>query len=370
MRIATRLLGVLALATAPAAAQQRPSTSTTQPATPPAASASSVTPPAEAEQLRGRGVRSVPPATNLNYGDRAVAAGRTISGSVAVARGNLDVFGKIDGDAYVVGGDIRIHPGGEVTGNAITTGGRVVVDGGTVGGEMRSLGSGRAPAAKAPRQPLTTVETVKLVLGWFAVLVILGIGVMVFAEANLDGVVLALERGVGRAFWIGLAGELLALPALLVVVVALAITILGALLIPFAIVAYVVAAAGLLTLGFLAVSRLAGTAMVSDSGTVAPRGVHLRALFVGLAIVFGLWLLAAAFTWSPLVGGILRAIAIATTWVAATVGLGGTLISRAGTQRPGVATTATKASDEYAWQTPTPVTGVAAARRATSTTAR
>ena len=369
MRTAIRLLGVLALATAPAAAQQ-PSAPNAAPGTRPASTTSLQPLAGGVEQLRARGAQSVPAPGSFNYGDRAVPAGRTISGSVAVARGNLDVYGKIAGDAYVVGGDIRIHPGGEVTGNAMTAGGRVVVDGGAVGGEMRSLGSGRAPAANAPRQPLTTVEMVKLVLGWFAVLVILGIGVMVFAEPNLDGVVLALERGVGRAFWIGLAGELLALPALLVLVVALAITIVGALLIPFAIVAYVVAAAGLVTLGFLAVSRLAGTAAVSDSGAVSPRGVHLRALFVGLAILFGLWLVAAALTWSPILGGVLRAIAIAITWVAATVGLGATLISRAGTQRPGAGTTPSKSADEYAWQTPTPVTGVAAARRPASSTAR
>lgn len=370
MRTTIGLLGVLALATAPAAAQQRSASNATQVIPTPATTTSVQPLTGGVEELRARGARSVPSPGSFNYGDRAVPAGRTISGSVAVARGNLDVYGKIAGDAYVVGGDIRVHPGGEVTGNAMTAGGRVVIDGGAVGGEMRSLGSGRVPAARAPRHPLTTMETVKLVLGWFAVLVILGIGVMVFAEQNLDGVVVALERGVGRAFWIGLAGELLALPALLVLVVALAITIVGALLIPFAIVAYVFAAAGLVTLGFLAVSRLAGTAAVSDSGTLSPRGVHLRALFIGLAILFALWLVAAAFTWSPIVGGVLRAIAIAITWVAATVGLGATLISRAGTHRPGAGTTPSRPTDEYAWQTPTPVTGVAAARRPASTTAR
>ena len=48
------------------------------------------------------------------------------------------------------------------------------------------------------------------------------------------------------------------LPGLVVFVVALAITVIGVLLIPFAIVAYVIAAAGLVTLGFLAVARLTG----------------------------------------------------------------------------------------------------------------
>lgn len=361
MRTTLAFFGALALATAPSAAQQ-PAAATT-PATKPVASDSQL---AEGlEQLRARGAEQIPNAKSFNFGDRAVPAGRTLPGPVAVARGNLDVYGKIDGDAFVIGGDLRVHPGGEVTGHALTAGGRVIVDGGSIGGTMKSLGSGRA-ARRAASPPLTTAQATKLVIGWLAVLVILGIGVMVFAEPNLDGVVIALERGIGRAFWAGLAGELLALPALIVVAVALAITIIGALLIPFAVVAYVFAAAGLVTLGFLAVSRLAGSAMVSEQGTASPRGVHLRALLTGLGIFFVVWLAAALLTWSPVAGGIVRGIAIAVTWVGATAGLGAALLSRAGTQRPGRDTAAVKTADEYAWQTPTPVTGVASARRAAS----
>jgi hypothetical protein len=165
----------------------------------------------------------------------------------------------------------------------------------------------------------------------------------------------------------GLAGQLLALPALLVLVVALAITVIGALLIPFAIVAYVIVMAGLVTLGFLAIARLTGGALTPDRGTTSPRGVHLRGLVTGLAIYFGLWLLAACFAWNPVIGSVLRAVATAITWVAATVGLGATLSSRAGTVRPGVSTFKTT-TDEFAWQTPTPVTGVAAATRKVSAT--
>ena len=42
-----------------------------------------------------------------------------------------------------------------------------------------------------------------------------------------------------------------------------------------------------------------------------------------------LWMLAAVFTWSPVVGAILRAVAIAITWVGATVGLGAAIVSPA-----------------------------------------
>jgi len=153
---------------------------------------------------------------------------------------------------------------------------------------------------------------------------------------------------------------------LVVVVVALAITLIGVLLIPFAVVAYVIAAAGLFTLGFLAMARLVGGAMASDRGTTSPRGVHLRGLMIGLVAFMGLWLVAALFAWTPLVGSVLHAVAIALTWVSATVGLGATITSRAGTQRLGAGAVVASPADDLAWQTPTPVTGVAASRRPVS----
>jgi hypothetical protein len=323
----------------------------------------------EIAQQRAAGEKYLPDAERFTFGDRAIAANTRVDGPIAVAHGNLDVYGTVDGDVVALGGDVRVHKGARVTGDAWAAGGKVMIEGGSVDGGKRSIeGAPTMPAAE-PRHPLTTWGSVKLVLGWFALFAIIGLGVMIFTEANLDGVVIALERGFARSFWIGLAGEVLMLPALLVLVVALAITILGALLIPFAIVAYVIAAAGLFTLGFLAVARLTGRAMTSDRGTTTPRGVHVRALMIGLVVYGAIWMLAAAFTWSPVFGAILRAVAIAITWVAATVGLGAAIISRAGTQRAGKPGSKTS-TDELAWQTPTPVTGVAASSRRPVSTAR
>ncbi len=317
----------------------------------------------EIAERRAAGDKHLPDADHFTIGDRSIAAGTSVDGPIAVARGNLDVYGTVNGDVVSLDGNVRIHKGARVTGDAWAAGGSVVIDGGVVEGQKRVLSAGRStPVTTRTRHPLTTWESVKLVIGWFAVLTIIGLGVMVFAEGNLDGVVIALERGFARAFWLGLAGQLVMLPALLVLVVALAITVLGALLIPFAIVAYVIAAAGLVTLGFLAVARLTGGALTSDRGTTSPRGVHLRALITGLVVYLGIWMVAAVFGWSPIVGAILRAIAIAVVWVAATVGLGAALISRAGTQRPGAGSRHAPA-DDLSWQTPTPVSGVAAATR-------
>jgi hypothetical protein len=352
-----------------AAAQQKPVTRDTAPQVVPAMQRQQLD--SQLQRLRAAGNAGLPTADRFSFGDHSVPAGASMDGPIAVARGNLEVFGTLNGDAIVIDGDIRVHRGARIAGDAMAVGGLVVIDGGAIDGEQRSLTS-RSSTERGTKThtPLSTWQSVKLVIGWFAILMMIGLGVMIFADANLDGVVIGLERGFARSVLIGIVGQLAALPALLLLIVGLAITILGVLLIPFAVVSFVIAWAGLVTLGFLAIARLTGGALTSDSGTTTPRGVHLRALFFGLFIYLAVWLVAAAFTWSPVAGSILRGLAIAVTWVAATAGLGAALSSRAGTQRPGVGATARAAADDFAWQTPTPVSGVAAARRPVSPSTR
>jgi hypothetical protein len=352
---------LLALGSSRLAAQVRPADSAK--ATPVQGGVDSAKLSQDIAQRKAAGDSNLPDADHFTFGDRSIAAGTSVDGPIAVAHGTLDVYGTVNGDAVVVDGTIRVHTGARVTGDAWAAGGTVVIDGGVVEGTKRGIAVARPTLPKSvPREPLTTWESVKLVIGWFALLAIIGLGVMVFAEGNLDGVVIALERGFARSFWIGLSGQVVMLPALLVLVVGLGITVLGILLIPFAIVSYVIAVAGLVTLGLLAVARLTGGALASDRGTTSPRGVHLRALILGLGAYLALWMLAAVFTWHPWIGAMLRGVAFSVTWVVTTAGLGAALTSRAGTKRPGVGQT-TGGDDDLSWQTPTPVSGVAAATR-------
>jgi hypothetical protein len=357
-------LGALTLGGIQAPAQ----TKTARPTPAPAAGAALATDSLATDiaTRRAAGDKYLPDADHFTYGNRSIAANTTVDGPIAVAHGDLDVYGTVNGDIVTLYGNIRVHRSARVTGDAWAVGGTVLIDGGLVEGERRAItGGGPAVAVSAP-QPRSTWQSVKLVIGWFALLAILGIGVMIFADPNLDGVVVGVERGFARAFWIGVAGQVVLLPALLVIVVALAITLIGVLLIPFAVVAYVIAAAGLIALGFLGVSRLVGRAFASAGSAASPRGVHLRALMIGLIGFMALWLIAALGVSAPYVGPILRALAIAVTWVSATVGLGATIVSRAGTQRPGAGSLVASPADDLAWQTPTPVAGVAASRRPAS----
>ena len=323
------------------------------------------------QRLRqGESIANLPPADSIAPGARTIPAGSTVTGTV-VARGPIVVAGQVNGTVVSLAGDVTVQHGGVVTGDALSVGGQVVADG-TVGGELRSMSAlptlfaAAAPAVIARTPFQRTMDSAKMVAATFGVLLIVAIGVLLFAGSNLDEVVGTLELRFARAFWVGLLGEVLLLPALAVLIVALALTLIGILLIPFAIVAYSIAVAGLLTLGFLAVARLVGGSVTRD-GEATPRSRALTALAIGVAVFFVLWMVAALLTWSPLAATVVRAAALAMTWVAVTLGFGAALLSRAGTHRR-VATGA-RPVELASWQTPTPLTGVAAARRPRATEA-
>jgi len=303
---------------------------------------------------------------------------------VVVLRGPIDVYGTVTGDAMVVSGDLTIHPGGRVTGDAVSVLGHVrLLDGGTVGGAVHSMAGseGRRAEAVTPVRagPENTVHALKLVLGWLTVLVIIGLGVLVTASPYLDGVAEAFEVSFARALGVGIVGQMLVLPAILLACVALALTVVGVLAIPLAIVAGIIAAVGLLTLGFLAVAFVTGRSVLGGERgptrrrATSARGEALVALSVGIGVYLSVWLGSAALTAVPALAVVLRTIALAITWVAATAGFGAALISRAGTRSESAraarqaAGRATERSPYQSgvpgWQTPTPVHGVVAARR-------
>ena len=314
---------------------------------------------------RDQVIAGLPPADSVTAGPRTLPAGTTVKGPV-VALGPVTVAGRVEGAAVSLAGDVTVARGGVVTGDAVAVGGRVLADGDVVG-EMHAMSS--IPDRPAPgvatadlRTPVQrTYDAMRVVAGTFGVLLIVAVGVLLFAGRNLDEVVATLELRFGRAFLVGVMGQVLILPALVVLLVALAVSVIGILLIPFAVVAYAIAIAGLVTLGFLAVARLVGGAVWHSATDTTPRSRALAGLAVGLAIFFALWMVAAALAWAPLAATVVRAAALAASWAAMTLGLGAAILSRAGTHRRVAA--GTRPVELASWQTPTPLTGVVAARR-------
>jgi len=309
---------------------------------------------------------------SLHFGDQTVAQGQRLTGDIVAVRGNLDVEGAVDGDAVAILGDVILHPGASVSGDVVAIGGKVHNDGAKVGGEMRSVNA-FSSVPTAPMVPGTTTRStwrsLSLSFGWFVVLSVIGLLTLLLTRTNLETVAERVRADFSRAFLIGLLGEFALLPALVLSLVVLAITIIGIVLIPFAIIAYLLAAAGLLALGFLAMAYVTGASVLERGASPAPvrQAPAGYVLLLGLSLYFGFWVLGALFTWAGILGVLLRLVAAAVTWVAVTVGFGAALLSRGGTRTPtgSASSLAPPAEEDYSWQTPTPVTGVAAAPRRT-----
>lgn len=340
---ATAILGLLA----PAAIQAQVSTVAI-----PADSA--------AEALRALRIDADGLSVNGKYvrGNYEVAAGDTIRGPLVVVQGNAEIRGVVLGDVTAILGDVIVRDGADVRGGATAWRGRVMVEGGRVRGDLRAS---PVAAARPAAVPMTRPEALRLTLGWFAMLLTIGFIALVLASRNLDGTARLLEQDFGKAFLVGVAGQLGFFPLLILTIVALCVTVLGVLLVPFVLVAAPIAFAGLVTLGWLGMALLIGHALLRGTAR-DDRAAMIRALVPGVVVLMAPWGIAALMP-GPSTGALLvRTVAIGITWVAATAGLGGAMLSRAGTGRSRRAQPPV-APSSAGWQTPTPVAGVATARR-------
>lgn len=283
-----------------------------------------------------------------------IAAGDTLRGPLLVIRGDADVRGTVFGNVTALFGDVYIRDGADVHGSATAWRGKVIVEGGRVRGAIGARAQGAAAATAPPR---TRTQALALAGGWAAMVLVVGLLALVVSGRQLVETVKTLEEDFAKAFAVGVVAEIGFAPLLLLTVTALAVTLVGVLLIPFVLVAAPIAMMGLITLGWLAAAVMVGRA-VFRSAAQNDRGALLRALLPGALLLFLPWFLAAGLQESGSGAVIARAAAAAIAWVAATAGLGAVLLQRVGRRaspRPAAAT--------GGWQTPTPIAGVAAARR-------
>jgi hypothetical protein len=239
-------------------------------------------------------------------------------------------------------------------------------------------------------------ESLLPVAGLFTVGVLIGLVLMLTGEPVITAVARSVADDVSKAFWAGVLWQLLALPILAVLVLACVITIVGIFAIPVVALAWLLAYAGAFTLGTLAVAVVVGRAIGGRLGARSERGATWRALVLGVLLLSLPWLAVAMTEWWS------RPMAAVFSWVVATVGLGAVVRSRlgvatfslrsmsmggpgswrpwmdggAGARRAGApwpgaswgesAAEPPRDPNEVArvdWETPTPVQGVAAARR-------
>jgi len=181
--------------------------------------------------------------------------------------------------------------------------------------------------------PLGTVLGGALGLGGaFIALCAIAFGSSFFAGRQIDVMADTVSTSFARSFFVGLFAQPLVLPAFGAMIVGLALTVVGVLLIPVAIIAFAATLVAAVLGGYLAVARVAGSAW-----TRRVRGTHaqtpmalLQSIAAGLAIVLAVWLPAILLGWMPLVGEAFTWLAAILTWGLATTGFGAAVLTRGG----------------------------------------
>ena len=295
-------------------------------------------------------------------GDFSIGSNETVPGHLLVVQGTADIYGKLLGNLVTVEGDVVLHPGGVVSGDILT-----------LGGEVRTFRTSSVLGTPLPvrgAEAPTAIETVFRrmagVVGVFLTLGALGFGLVMFGRPNLEVVSDTVSHSFGRAFATGLLGQLLLLPTFGMLVVGLILSVVGIVLLPFAVVVYallvIVGAVG----GYLAVAHAMGETYTRRRlalGAMIGSPNSYRYLLVGLGALAAFWAAWSVFGWVPVAGDLIRGAAILVTWLLATAGFGAALLSRAGIREnfAGRLLPPEALTDEYLWATPQ--YGVTAAKR-------
>jgi hypothetical protein len=298
-------------------------------------------------------------------GDYHIAEGMSIDGNVALLEGELLVDGRIDGNVLVLGGELDLEPGATVSGDIHSIGGEVETTGATVMGEILAL-TGIAESVQRSVDDLQVgvnvdapirianryghnrgffgnifhnfghaVGGVLATVLWIVGLSLLGALLVNFTPNRLETVANMARTDTLRSFGVGLAGQFLFGPVL----VLLAVLIVTWLVIPF----YVLAAAIAVPLGFLAVARATGETLVDRRYPLLERFNLNRSntyyyVFNGLLLLFAPFAIASALhalgNWLGFARGLIAFVGIVGMWVAATTGLGAVILTRGGGTGP------------------------------------
>ncbi len=195
----------------------------------------------------------------------------------------------------------------------------------------------------------------------FVALAFVGLGILFFAPRQLETVADTVWHSFGRSFLAGLFAQPLVLPLFVMLIVGLAVTVVGILVIPFAIAAFAIGLLLAVVGGFVAVARSLGEVYLRRKmarGEAVQTWGAFRYIVYGLAALLALWLPVVLLGWVPIAGTVLAVSAALITWVVATAGFGATIISRAGIRGTFVRRLDLALTDEQYWTDegiPTPV---------------
>ena len=295
------------------------------------------------------------------HDDYTLTEGMVVAGDVALLDGDLELLGIVEGDVLVLNGELTLGSGARVEGDVLQVGGEVDLAGGVVMGELLSI-TGFADAiefevdvpviadAIALDAPIVirgphgpgffarignnvgrTFSGLMSVLAFLVAMGALGFVTVYFFRGRLEVVADTVRADMLRSFGVGVAGQLLFFPILLVLVVA----IVTWLVLPV----YVVGTGVALVVGYLAVAHAAGESFQNRRYDWAERWKFTRRNSYSY-VLNGLLILVVPFAIGSvlfLLGGLTGIVRGLTffaggvlTWLAVTTGLGAVILTRGG----------------------------------------
>ncbi|MFN2421170.1 MAG: hypothetical protein ABR527_07290 [Gemmatimonadota bacterium] len=267
-----------------------------------------------------------------------VEADETVDGDVVAVFGSVRVDGRVTGDVVAVLGSLDLGPAAVVEGEVVVVGGRLNrASGAEIHGGIEEV-TGPSPVRfrhgdfDAPA-PWGGIGGVIGTVMWIVVLGLLTCLALLLARRPIERMEYRVRTSPWKAAAVGLAAELLFFPALVLVVVVLAISIVGIpllLVIPFAILALAI---GIL-LGFTAVAKAVGHSAEGRFGWSHANTYVTLLVGVGLVMAVSFFASVLGMAGGPLkvFSIILGIIGFVIQWIAWTVGFGVLLLTRFGTR--------------------------------------
>ena len=264
---------------------------------------------------------------------------------VVAVGGSVTVLGRVDDDVVAVGGSVRLGPKARVRGDVTAVGGGITQEkGSSIGGAVNEVRIGPqfnfAPMHAFDGMWLDGFEFIGDGFRLFgtamrvSLLVLMVLLVSLIASRPVSRIADRAGREPWTSGFTGLLAQLLFIPVLVLTIVILAVSIIGIpllLLVPFAIVAFLLA----MLVGFAGVAQRVGRWAVGPD-----RPVYL-ALSVGVIVVCAVALLLRVLQLLPLplwpITWIFGLSAFMIEYLAWTVGLGAALLTRFGTRGGSVA---------------------------------
>jgi hypothetical protein len=286
--------------------------------------------------------RSVRRGGIVRFGDDiTVGPNERIEGDVVALGGSVDVDGEVTGDVAAIGGSVTLGPDADIGGDVNVVGGTLQRDpNARVAGDVEEVGARRGGVRRSWRFGdmfgtfWTRVGSLAATVLRLGLLALLGIAAVALARTRIEQIGAYTAAAPLRAGLVGLLGQILFVPALILTIVVLAVSIIGIpllVLVPFAVVLVMLA----MLAGFLGLAYHLGGQLAQRLGSHQTSPYAAVALGVFAIGAMTLFAKLASLALGGMVGMPLSIVGYVTEYVAWTVGFGAAIVAWYEAQKAG-----------------------------------